>query len=95
MRVVPIYDRGEFFTHLPEVQRYENTSEAFALQRPDEPLDDGNAAVLADCPETRPDLATFAPAFERLTPELAALVTDDALGLGTSFADRSWQGEHP
>ena len=56
-------------------------SEAFVLQGPDEPLDDGDAAVVADGAESRPDLATFAPSLEPLAPELRSLVANDVLGL--------------
>ena len=47
MGVVPADDRADLVTHLPMVQRNKNTSEPFVLQRPDKPLDNRNAAVLA------------------------------------------------
>jgi len=57
MSVVPGHDRGEFFSHLPEAERDENASEPFFFQGPDEPLDDGQAAVLANGAESRLDPA--------------------------------------
>ena len=80
--VVPGGDCIGFRTHLPEVQRNEDTSESLVLQRADESLDDGDAAVLADGAETRLDLASLAPTLEPSAPELLALVADDVLGLG-------------
>ena len=47
------------------------------FERQDEPLDNGNATVSANCPESRVDILTPAPSFEIIVPKLRALVTDD------------------
>ena len=53
----------------------------FVLQRPDEPFDDRNTAILADGAESQPDLLASAPTLECLAPELRSLVANDVLGL--------------
>ena len=70
------------------VERHDVSPEAFILHRSDKALDDGDAAMLAYGAETRLDLATATPAFERFAPELHAFVADDVLGLGFVLADR-------
>jgi len=88
MRVVPARSRVDVFAHLPEVQRNQQASEALILERPDESLDYGDAAVLTHGAESRLDLAASAPTLERLAPELRSLVADEVLGLGLVVADR-------
>lgn len=73
-------------------QRHDGPPEAFIFHGQDKPFDDGDAAVLVDRAESRPDLATPAPAFEGHAPELAALVADDiswqGFGLANSFGQK-------
>jgi hypothetical protein len=63
----------------------------FVFQSANEAFDHRDASVLADGTEARLDLLAFAPALESVAPELAALVRDDVLGLGTVLLDRAFQ----
>lgn len=56
---------------------------------PQEPLDDGNAALLPDGAIAGTDVALAAPTLEDLTEELPALVRDDVLGTGATSARES------
>ena len=78
-------------THLPKGQRNEDASEALVLQRPNEPFDERDAAVVANGAEARLDRAAFAPTLERLASELPVLVGDDVLGFGFGVAESSNQ----
>ena len=68
-------------------QRYEDNARAFVLQAKNEPLDNRDAAVLTNSPETGCDASEIAPSFERVTPELLALVADDVFGRRTCVVD--------
>ena len=59
---------------------YEDNARAFILQAQDEPLDNRDTAVLTNGAETGRDAFEIAPAFERVTPELLALVADEVFG---------------
>lgn len=93
MRPMLIVPRGvvpEFTTHTLCPERYENLSRAFRLHRSDEPLYDGDAAVLADCSESRRILClAFTPADEARAVEDAVSVHDKMPGGFTSFTYRS------
>ena len=47
-------------------------------------MDAGDASVLTDSAEARPDTLGPAPLLERLTPELTTLIRDDVLGWAAS-----------
>ena len=49
--VVPGRVATQFIAHLVESQRNENLPRALCLHGPNEPLDDRDARVLADCAE--------------------------------------------
>ena len=68
-------------------QRHDDPPEALVFESADEPLDDRDAAVLADGTETRADLASLAPSLEPFAPELRALVADDVLGRSPGLAN--------
>jgi len=62
---------------------------ALVFQRTDEPLDHGEAAVLADGAESLLDAATAAPRVEVLRRELRAVVRDEVAGAFTESAAHS------
>ena len=47
------------------------------LERQDKPLDNGNATVLTNCPESWTDLLASSRLFKTIVPELRALVIDN------------------
>lgn len=75
--VVPAKERVEFTPQVLPAQGDCDAAEAFVFERSDESLDDGDAAVLADGAEARPDAVASAPGLEPRAPELTALVGDD------------------
>ena len=64
MAVVPAGKSLEFLSHLFASHGDQDDARAERFHREDEPLDDGDAAVLADGAEARLDLASLAPVFE-------------------------------
>ena len=89
--VVPFDEASEPSSEIPASHRDVKHSRVFVLQTTDEAFDHSNASVLADGAEAGLDLLVFAPAFEPIAPELAALVGDDVLWLDTVLLDRAIQ----
>jgi len=85
--VVPREVEREFVPYVGEPQRHEDRASALGLHGADEPLDDGDAAVLADRAEAQVDLPAPCPAFQGRAIELAAPVADEVPGLGLVPAD--------
>ncbi len=56
---------------------HEDDPRAFVLEAQNEPLHQGNAAVLTNGAEAWRDPLAIKPVLERIAPELPALVTDD------------------
>ena len=80
MLVVPEDVRIADRLHLILSVRQSSLSQEFILERQDESLDNGDAAVLADGSESQLDYKTLCPAFEGIAPELLAVIADDVLG---------------
>ena len=57
----------------------------FLLQRLDEPLDHGNAALLSDGSQAMANPASFAPLLEIRAVELGSMITDEVLGHGSDL----------
>ena len=74
--IVPAEIGGQLSLKCLESQWYDNPSRALVLERQNEALDDGNGAVLPNCPESRIDAPCQAPTLIVLA-ELWTLVTDD------------------
>ena len=89
--VVPFHEASEPGPEIPASQWDVKQSCAFVLQSTNEAFDHSNASVLADGTEAGLDLFGFAPALEPIAPELATLVGDDVLWLGTVLLDRAIQ----
>ena len=85
--VVPFHEASEPGPEIPAAQWHVKQACVFVLQSTDEAFDHSNASVLADGTEAGLDLFGFAPAFEPIAPELATLVGDDVLWLGTVLLD--------
>jgi len=88
--VVPREEQTDLRPELIDVQRYEDPTRTLLFHRADEPLDNRDAPVLPHLPETRPDLAFFAPLLVSLT-ELAPLIRDDVLRRFPCLLDQSVQ----
>jgi hypothetical protein len=86
--VEPCEVYGELASHGFQRERNENPSRALVLHRTYESLDHGDAAVLLDGSEARPDAAPLAPVLEGVTPELRSLVRDHVLGHAPDLANR-------
>ncbi len=80
MLVVPGRVAAELVTHRAQPERHDDLPRAFALHRPDEALDDRDAAVLPHRAVPRSDPLSAAPVLERPAEELLPLVRDDCLG---------------
>jgi hypothetical protein len=89
--VVPFQEASEPSPEIPAAKWDVKQTCAFVLQRTNESFNHGNASVLADGTEAGLDLFAFAPALKPIAPELASLVGDDVLGLGTVLLDRAIQ----
>jgi hypothetical protein len=89
--VVPFDEASEPSSEIPASHWDIKHSCEFVLQSTNEAFDQSNASVLADSAEAGCDLFGFAPSFEPIAPELAALVGDDVLWLGTVLLDRAIQ----
>ncbi len=66
--------------------RDDEAAQELSFQRANQPLDEGDAAALADRPEPRTDLATAAPGLEASAPELSSFVDDDVARFGSRAA---------
>ena len=82
MFVVPSEIQSQLGTDEIDGERDEHSAEAFAFDRPNEPLDDGDAAVPADRAVTPFDPLALTPVPERFAVELLAPVADDVLWAG-------------
>ena len=85
VRPVPIMLGSEPKQILSErlnTQRHDEPLRTLHLDRLDESLHHGNAAMLADHPKPRANPFTFAPILEPLTPERLAFVGNQVLGGG-------------
>jgi hypothetical protein len=89
--VVPFQEASEPSPEIAAAQWDVKQSCAFVLQRTNESFNHSNASVLANGTEAGLDLFAFAPALKPIAPELASLVGDDVLGLGTVLLDRTFQ----
>jgi hypothetical protein len=89
--VVPFEEASDRGPEIPASQRDVKQSCAFVFESTDEAFDHRDASLLADGTEAGLDLCGLAPAFETIAPELATLVGDDVLGLGTVLLDRAIQ----
>ena len=86
--IVPGAPDREFMLQGPTAERdHDEPPRAFGFQRPNQALDHGDAAVLADGPESLPDPAASAPASEDPGNELLALVGDHVIWRDAGFAD--------
>jgi len=79
--VVPREVEREFVPYVGEPQRHEDRASALGLHGADEPLDDGDAAVLADRAEAQVDSPALRPRSETGAVKLAAPVADEVSGL--------------
>jgi hypothetical protein len=77
--VVPSDVFADLALELTEPKREEQQPDALILQRPDEPLDDGEAAVLPDGPESLADPLAATPRLELLRRELRPVVRDQVI----------------
>ena len=75
--VVPVDEQREFTPQFLPVVRNEESACALVLEGPDDSLDDGETAVLADRAEPPPDSTTAAPAPKPLVGELTAVVSNE------------------
>jgi hypothetical protein len=87
MFVVPIDEQQQLATERRTLHRDRHQASAAVLERQDESLDDGQAAVLADGAEPRADVEAIAPVLEAVTPELPSLVADQVLGFGAGLTN--------
>ena len=74
--IVPVAKELQFFEEVIPVGRHKHNTCIFLLERQDKPLDDCNAAMLSNGPESRADFLRSAPLFEIVVPELRAFITD-------------------
>ena len=81
--VEPIGKPVKFLAKRFPVKWHENDARAFVLQAQDESLDYRDTAASANGAEPRFYGLAIAPALERITPELRALVADDILRCGS------------
>ncbi len=80
MFVVPVNEQFELILKSCLAHRDQPSTCSFTFHRPDEPLNDGDAAVLPNGAKPWLDLRSTAPGFEAIAPELPSLVTDEVLG---------------
>jgi hypothetical protein len=74
--VVPLDEQADLAAEGYSIQRHENSTQRLALHGPHEPLDDRDAAVLLDGPESLPDAVTAGPCSESFVCELRSLIRD-------------------
>ena len=80
----------QFLSEIRETVRDQNQPPgALSLERPDAPLDDGQASVLPNCPESVKDSAPPTPPPELLGSELNPLVGDEMPGPLTDLSENS------
>ena len=87
MLVIPFGEQDELATEGIAPQRNENAARAFSLECEDEPLDDGQAAILTDRTVAWSDVSLSAPSLEPATPELTTFVTDEVFRPGLRRVD--------
>lgn len=69
--VVPVKKKQELPEEGVAKRRHQESPRALGLQRPEEPLDDGDAAVLTDCSDSRMDFLPSAACEEARAAELS------------------------
>ena len=77
MLVVPDHEERQLTPKLIALIRNNQLSRALALDRSNQPLDDGDAPVLANRTEPLADAAATAPCSEFAIGELRALIRDE------------------
>ena len=75
--IVPIHKRRELRVERVRAKWHEDDPRTFILQTQNEPLHQGNAAVLANGAEAGCDPLAITPIHEYGAPKLLALVADD------------------
>ena len=87
MRVVPANEEVDLVRETLLIEWHEDPPRSFTLQRADESLDHGEAAVLLDSAESLGNIVPSTPAPERLGGELLALIRDEVPRRFASSAD--------
>ena len=77
--VIPVHEQFEFVLESCLAHRDQRTACSLTFHRPDETLEDRDAAVLPDSAKPWLDRPTTAPGLVAVTPELPSLVTDEVL----------------
>ena len=70
---------------------HEDDPRAFVLEAQNEPLHQGNAAVLTNGAEAGSDPLAFTPLLVRVAPELLAFVANNIFGCGTGVDDGAFK----
>jgi hypothetical protein len=88
---IPVGKQPKLLSEGLAAKWYEDDACAFILERQDEPLDDGDTAVLANCTEAWCDASAITPGLEQIAPELLALVADDVFKRGSGVIDDAFE----
>ena len=80
MLVVPVNEQFELILESCLAHRDQAAACSLALHRPDETLEDRDAAVLPNSAKPWLDCLSIAPGLVAIAPELPSLVTDEVLG---------------
>jgi len=91
MFVVPFGKQQQLFAEMVAPQRNQQPARASILERLDEPLDNGDAAMPADCTEPQTEATAARPVHESHAQELRSLVADQVLWLSARLTDGACQ----
>ena len=89
--IVPLGHTGDFTAERLTAERNMGQQPEESFGCGDQPLNDGNAPILVDGPETRLDAASLAPRLELGTPELPAFVGDQVSRCGNANGSQEHQ----
>ncbi len=89
--IVPVHKKLQLKSEFPFSNWHHHDIHAFALQASDEPLDQGDAHLLAHDAEAGPNAFPLTPALETLSPELLSFVADQILRLHPPLLDGAIQ----
>ncbi len=89
MLVIPRDEQSQFVSKSIASYRDQQTPCSLTLHRPDESLNDGDAAVLSNGAISRLDLSATAPDLKSIAPELDTFVADYVFRRGPDDPDRS------
>ncbi len=77
--VVPVNEQFELILKSCLANRDQPSTCSLTFDRPDEPFDDRDSAVLSNSAKPWLDCQSIAPGLEAVAPELPSLVTDEVL----------------